>query len=145
MDKTTPVIRENIIKAVKLMGDKVETIIEKLLFSGSKILHKHAVAILEDSGIIDLRIRQLAHRNPTIRKTAAEFLVKAGTKAAFRGIILAAKDPDKEIRIQVVKALDQMNSPKGLPIMEELKNDPDRKVRRYTLWALERYEAKNLV
>ena len=145
MDKTTPVIREYIIKAIKLMGDKVETIIEELLFKESKILHKQAVAILEDSGIIDLRIRQLTHRNPAIRKKAAEFLTKAGTKAAFRGIILAAKDPDEEVRIQVVKALDKMNSPKGLPVLEDLKNDPDKRVKRYTLWAMERYEAKKLV
>ncbi len=145
MDKTTPVIRENIIKAIKLMGDKVETIIEELLFKESKILHKHAVSILEDSGIIDLRIRQLAHRNPIIRKKAAEFLMMAGTKAAYRGIILAAKDPAEEIRIQVVRALDHLNSPLGLPILEELKNDPEKRVKKYTLWALERYEAKKLV
>ncbi|MCK5200825.1 MAG: HEAT repeat domain-containing protein, partial [Spirochaetales bacterium] len=145
MDKTTPLIRENIIKAIKLMGDKVETIIEELLFKENKILHKHAVSILEDSGIIDLRIRQLAHRNPIIRKKAAVFLMKAGTKAAFRGIILAAKDPDEEVRIQVVKALEKMNSPEGLPILEELKNDPENRVKKYTLWAMERYEAKKLV
>ena len=88
---------------------------------------------------------RFAHRNPAVRKKAAEFLMKAGTKAAFRGIILAAKDPDEEVRIQVVKALDQMNSPNGLPILEELKNDPDKRVKRYTLWAMERYEAKKLV
>lgn len=145
MDKTTPVIRENIISAIKLMGDKVEIIIEELLFKESSILHKHAVSILENSGIIDLRIRQLAHRHPNIRKKAAEFLMQAGTKAAYRGIILAAKDPDKDVRIQVVKALDQMNSSEGLPFLEELKNDPEKKVRKYTLWALERYEAKKLV
>ncbi len=145
MDKTTPVIRKYIIRAIKLMGDKVETIIEELLFKESKILHKHAVSILEDSGIIDLHIRELTHRNPAVRKKAAEFLLKAGTKAAFRGIILAAKDPDQEVRIQVVKALDKMNTSKGLPILEDLKNDPDKRVKRYTLWAMERYEAKKLV
>ncbi|MCK5672953.1 MAG: HEAT repeat domain-containing protein, partial [Spirochaetales bacterium] len=75
MDKTTPAVRNNIIRAVKLMGDKVESIIEELLFDGSKILHKHAVSVLENSGIIELRIRQLAHRYPDIRKNAAEFLM----------------------------------------------------------------------
>jgi HEAT repeat protein len=145
MDKTTPSVRTNIIKAIRLMNSNVELLIEKLLVGDSKILHKHAVAILEDSGLIDLRIRQLAHRDPLVRRKAAEFLLNTGTKDAFRGIILAAKDPDNEVRIQVVKALDKMNAAHGLAILEELKNDPEKRVRKYTLWAMERYEAKNLV
>ena len=145
MEKTTPSIRQNIIKAIRIMGDKAEIIIEKLLYSENKILHKQAVSILDDSGIIDLRIRQLAHRDLKIRRKAAQFLMKAGTKKSFRGIILAAKDPDQEIRIQVIKALDQLNSTEGLSILEELKNDPEKRVKKYTLWALERYEAKKLV
>lgn len=145
MEKTTPSVRHNIIKAIKIMGDKAESIIEILLFSANKIVHKHAVTILDDSGIIDLRIRQLAHRDLPTRRKAAEFLLKTGTKKSFRGIILAAKDPDPEIRIQVIKALDLLNSTEGLSILEELKNDPEKRVKKYTLWALERYEAKQLV
>ncbi|MCK5154472.1 MAG: HEAT repeat domain-containing protein, partial [Spirochaetales bacterium] len=145
MEKTTSAVRQNIIKAIKIMGDKAETIIETLLFSDNKIIHKHAVSILDDSGIIDLRIRQLAHRDLTIRRKAAEFLLKTGTKKAFRGIILAVKDPDPEIRIQVIKALDLLNSTEGFSILEDLKNDPEKRVQKYTLWALERYEAKQLV
>jgi len=144
MEKTTPVIRENIIRSIKIMGDKAESIIESLLFKDNKILHKHAVRILDDSGIIDLRIRQLAHRDPKVRRKSAEFLMKTGTLKAFRGIIMAAKDPDYEVRIQVVKALDKICSPQGLSILAELKNDPEKRVRRYTLWALERYETKKL-
>ncbi|MDA3941442.1 MAG: HEAT repeat domain-containing protein, partial [Spirochaetia bacterium] len=145
MDKTTPVVQQNIIKSLKLMGKKAETIVETLLFNDNKILHKLAVKILEDSGIVDLRIRELTHRNPEIRRHAAKFLLKTGTLKAFRGIILAAKDPDMEVRIQVIKALDHMNSTDGIIVLEELKNDPARRVRNYTLWALERYEAKKLV
>ncbi len=145
MGKTTPVVGEYIIRAIKIMGDKAELFIEELLFRGSSIFHKHAVAILEDSGIVDFRIRQLAHRDPEIRLKAAEFLIKAGTKKAYRGIILSAKDPDERIRIKLVEALDQMSTSEGLPVLEELKNDPERRVRKYTLWALERYEAKKLV
>ena len=145
MEKTTPAVRQNIIKAIKIMGEKAETIIETLLFKDNKIIHKQAVAILDDSGIIDLRIRQLAHRDLTTRRRAADFLMKTGTKKSFRGIILAVKDPDPEIRIQVVKALDKLHLTEGLSILEELKNDPEKKVKKYTLWALERYEAKKLV
>ena len=145
MEKTSSKVRKNIIKAIRLMGEKAEIIIESLLFNDNKILHKHAVSILDDSGIIDLRIRQLAHRDLNTRRKAAEFLMKTGTKKTFRGIILAVKDPDSEVRIQVVKALDHLNSPEGLSILEELKNDPEKRVKKYTLWALERYEAKKLV
>ncbi len=145
MDGTTPVIRNKIIKAFRGMGPDAELFLEELLSTGDQILHKHITAILEDSGLVDLRIRQLSHRNPETRKTAAAFLLKTGTKAAYRGIIMAAKDPDEEIRIMVVKALDVLNSPRGLPILEELKNDPAKRVKRYTLWALERYEAKKLI
>ncbi len=145
MEKTTPPIRAYLIKAIRIMGGKAELFIEELLFGENKVLHKHAVTILEENGIVDLRIRQLAHRDPEVRLKAAEFLSKAGTKKSFRGIILSAKDPDSRIRIQLVKALDQMNTAEGLPVLEELKNDPEKRVRKYTLWALERYEAKNLV
>ncbi len=145
MEKTSPSAKQNIIKAIKIMGDKAEIIIEELLFSDNKILHNQAVSILEDSGIVDLRIRQLAHRDLNIRRKAAEFLMKTGTKKAFRGIILAAKDPDTEVRIQVVKALDHLNSSEGFSLLEELKNDPDKRIKKYTLWALERYEAKKLI
>jgi len=145
MGKTTSPIRAYLVRAIRIMGEKAELFIEELLFKGNKALHKHAVAILEGNGIVDLRIRQLAHRDPEIRLKAAEFLSKVGTKKAFRGIILSAKDPDNRIRVQLVKALDQMNNAEGLPVLEELKNDPEKRVRKYTLWALERYEAKNLV
>jgi HEAT repeat protein len=145
MEKTTPVVRDSIIKSIKIMGIKAEVVIEELLYNNNKIIHKQAVSILDNSGILDLRIRQLAHRDLNIRRKASEFLMKTGTLKAFRGIILAAKDPDKEIRIRVIKALDQLNSPEGLSVLEELKNDPDKRVRKYTLWALERYEAKKLV
>ncbi len=145
MEKTTSPIRTYLVRAIRLMGEKAELFIEELLFKGNKVLHKHAVAILEENGIVDLRIRQLAHRDPEIRLKAAEFLAKAGTKKAFRGIILSAKDPDTRIRVQLVKALDQMTTAEGLPVLEELKDDPEKRVRKYTLWALERYEAKNLI
>ncbi len=145
MNGTTPGIRNKIIKAFRLMGTDTQLYLEKILSADDKATHKNITSILEDSGLVDLRIRQLSHRDPDIRKRAAEFLLKTGTKAAYRGIIMAAKDPDEEIRIMVVKALDILNSPRGLSILEELKNDPEKRVKRYTLWAMERYEAKKLI
>jgi Mg/Co/Ni transporter MgtE len=48
------------------------------------------------------------------------------------------------VRTYVVKALDELNSDRGKELLEELKNDPQKKVRTYTSWALERYTARRL-
>jgi HEAT repeat protein len=100
--------------------------------------------VLEKTGYVEERIRQLAHRDPQVRQQAAEFLSLVGTKAAFRGIVLAARDPDQEVRVRVVKALERLETPEGQEILKSLENDPDSRVRRYTLWALERLRAKAL-
>ena len=67
-----------------------------------------------------------------------------GTRAAFRGIVLAARDPDEDVRVEVTKALEYLNTPEGAEILSDLENDPDKRVRKYTLWALERIKARNL-
>jgi HEAT repeat protein len=58
-------------------------------------------------------------------------------------MVLASRDPDDEVRVKVTRALERLNSESGNEILEELKNDPDKRIRKYTLWALERITAKN--
>jgi len=60
---------------------------------------------------------------------------------AFRGLVTAAKDPDQEVRVCVVKALEKLDSDQGREILEKLKEDPDNRIRKYTLWALERLDS----
>jgi HEAT repeat protein len=48
------------------------------------------------------------------------------------------------VRIRVTRALELLASPAGEKILKGLQEDPDRKVRRYTHWALERLKAKKL-
>ena len=40
--------------------------------------------------------------------------------------------------------LDALDSDRGRTILEELKKDPQRKIRTYTNWALERHQARRL-
>jgi HEAT repeat protein len=42
----------------------------------------------------------------------------------------------------VTKALEKLGTKEGNAILEKLKQDPDRKIRKYTLWALERVKAR---
>ncbi|WP_455382860.1 HEAT repeat domain-containing protein, partial [Salinispira pacifica] len=67
-----------------------------------------------------------------------------GTSAAFRGIVQAARDPDPEVRVKVVKALERLETDDGADILTALRADPERRVRKYTQWALERLRAKAL-
>jgi HEAT repeat protein len=54
---------------------------------------------------------------------------------------MAAKDPDQEVRVCVVKALEKLKSSQSHDILEKLKEDPDNRVRKYTHWALERLDS----
>ncbi len=124
------------------MGQKAEIIAEKILLEKDTPLRETAVEFLDMSGVVELTARKLAHRNPEERYRAAEFLSLIGSRKAYRSLITAAKDPSKKVRIEVIKAIDRLNSLEGNTILEDLKEDPDRKVRRYTVWALERAEAR---
>ena len=64
-----------------------------------------------------------------------------GTLPAFRGLVIAAKDPDQEVRVCVVKALEKLKSSHSREILEKLKEDPDMRIRKYTHWALERLDS----
>ena len=136
--------RELLMEILRSMGESAEYVLEAALVDAADSLRPVAVEVLESIGSIDARIRHLSNRDPSVRREAAAFLLKTGTRNAYRGLIQAARDPDEEVRTFVVKALDELNSDKGKAILEELKNDPHKKVRTYTKWALERYNARRL-
>ena len=99
--------------------------------------------VLEKVGYVDSLIRRLSHRDPEVRLRAAEILSFIGTLPAFRGIVLAARDPDQEVRVKVTRALETLDSKDGNEILNELQSDPDKRVRKYTTWALQRLRAKS--
>jgi hypothetical protein len=43
----------------------------------------------------------------------------------------------------VTRALERLNNESGNEILEQQKSDPDKRIRKYTLWAMERIRAKN--
>ena len=57
---------------------------------------------------------------------------------------MAARDPDNEVRVQVTKALERLATKEGSQILNALEEDPDRRIRKYTHWAIERIKAKSL-
>jgi len=107
-------------------------------------LRPHIAQILEEVGFVEAAIRRLSNRDAALRRETAAQLTLVGTKAAFRGIVQAARDPDGDVRVQVVKALERLETADGAEILAALQEDPDRRVRKYTHWALERLKAKAL-
>lgn len=108
-------------------------------------LQKYIAEVLESTGFVENHIRKLKHRDSAIRQESAGFLAAIKTKAAFRGIVLAARDPNPDVRIEVTKALEILNTDEGKDILKALEEDPDKSVRKYTYWALERVRTKSLV
>jgi len=137
-------LRDAITSAFKMMGDRGENAIRKVLEEDIASLKPFLADILEQTGYVESRIRMLNHRDPRIRRDAAIFLSKVGTSAAFRGIVLAARDPDDEVRVQVTKALERLATEEGSEILHALESDPDRRIRKYTHWALQRLQSKSL-
>lgn len=137
-----PELRDRIVEAFRRMGEAAEKPLLDLLDEGIGSLVPHITGVLESTGFVEHAIRKLNHRDPEVRREAAKKLSGIATTAAFRGIVLASRDPDQEVRVMVTRALEKLSSESGKEILEELKNDPDKKIRKYTLWALERVEAK---
>lgn len=140
----SPVLRDKIMNVFKLMGASGEDALKKLLAEDIASLKDSITGILETTGYVGHVIRKLSHRDPLIRRSAAEFLSMLGTESAFRGIVLAARDPDKDVRVQVIRALEKLNSKSGEKILQSLKSDPDKRVRKFTMWALARTKAKGI-
>ncbi len=145
MKDAEPTLREKISRVFKKMGGESEKAIRELLEEDIPSLHDYLTGILDSTGYTESIIRKLSHRDPAIRRDAADFLSQVGSKAAFRGIVLAARDPDDEVRVKVTRALEILAGKAGKEILEDLKNDPERRVRKFTLWAMERIRSKELV
>jgi len=135
-------LREKIVRVFETMGPEVESSMVELLREDIVSLRPYITSVLEETGFVDHTVRRLSHRDPQQRRDAAEVLSLIGTAAAFRGIVLAARDPDEQVRVMVTKALERLNTEEGREILEQLEQDPDRKIRKYTLWALERMKAQ---
>ncbi|MDC7240394.1 MAG: HEAT repeat domain-containing protein [Spirochaetales bacterium] len=140
-----PQLREDLTLVFRMMGYEGEVTMVELLKEDIPSLQKYIAEVLESTGFVENHIRKLKHRDPAVRQESASFLSAIRTKAAFRGIVLAARDPNPEVRVEVTKALEILNTDEGKEILKDLEQDPDKKVRKYTFWALERIRTKSLV
>lgn len=138
------VLRDRISEVFTAMGDSGENALVSLLKENIASLKPFLADILTRTGFVEILIRKLGHRKPQVRRDSAELLVEIATESAYRGIVLAARDPDSEVRIKVTRALESLGTPEGESILKSLEQDPDRKVRKYTHWAMERLKAKKL-
>lgn len=137
-------LKGRISKAMRAMGPEGEQALVDILREDVASLRPYAVEALESTGYVEARVRELKHRDPAKRMAAAQALDLVGSVAAFRGIVLAARDPHPEVRVAVTKALERLAGPEGKELLAELERDPDAKVRRYALWAAERVKAKSM-
>ncbi|MCL2066772.1 MAG: HEAT repeat domain-containing protein [Treponema sp.] len=136
-----PQLREKIIPVFKAQGRKAEPQILEILKDEVASFKPFLVKILEETGYVDEAKRRLLNRDIEVRREAALLLSLMDTLPAFRGLVLAAKDPDQEVRVCVVKALEKLKTSHGRDILEKLKDDPDSRIRKYTHWALERLDS----
>lgn len=140
----SPELRDKLTLVFSRMREAGEKMMIELLKEDITALKPFICEVLESTGFIESQIRFLKHRDPSIRREAARELSYIGTPSAFRGIVLAARDSDEEVRVAVTKALEKLNNDEGTEILRSLQNDPDRKVRKYTAWALERLESRKM-
>jgi len=134
--------KDRIVELFVHLGQGGEQHIRDLLEGDIPSLKPYLSEILERTGYVESMIRRLGHRKPEQRLEATKFLASLGTAASYRGVVLASRDPNESVRIQVAKALEKLQTKAGKNILEALKEDPDPKVRKYTHWALERFGAK---
>jgi len=138
------ILRDRIAEVFTAMGEKGENVLVELLKEDIASLKPFLSEILTRTGFVEILIRKLSHRKPQVRREAAELLAQIATDSAYRGIVLAARDPDREVRVKVTRALESLATPASESILKSLQDDPDRKVRRYTHWAMERLKARKL-
>ena len=138
-----PELRDAVTDSFRRMGEAAEPSLVELLKEEISSLMPHLSYILEETGYVEHLMRRLNHRDPEVRKDAAEILSLIGTTSAFRGVVLASRDPNDDVRVMVTKALERLASKSGKEILKELENDPDKRIRKYTQWALERIQAKS--
>ncbi|MCL2266688.1 MAG: HEAT repeat domain-containing protein [Treponema sp.] len=136
-----PALRDKLIPVFRAQGRKAEPQIVEILKDEVASVKPYLVKILEETGFIDETVRRLSNRSADTRREAAFLLSFMDTLPAFRGLVLAAKDPDQEVRVCVVKALEKLKSGHSREILEKLKEDPDSRIRKYTYWALERLDS----
>ncbi len=84
-----------------------------------------------DRGTVSARIRQLKHRDPFVRRTAAMALGDLGPEGAeaIPSLCAALDDPDPDVRRQAANALGQIGAGAAVPRLVRALEDENELVR----------------
>jgi len=128
-------VKDKIAGTIAIMVEECEEVLTALL---SFDMDASLLAdIFARTGLVELFIRRLGHRKSRVRREAVGLLARIATESAFRGIIFAARDPDKGVRMEAEKALKFLLSPAGKEMLEALEKDPNCELRQRTRWVIE--------
>ncbi len=141
--KAEPAFREELKHLFVHLGISMGESLALILREQSTEARKMIEEILAEGGYIDRLAALLNSPEVSQRIGAAEGLIAMETKDALKAALLAAGDPEKAVRIALVKALERLNTPGTNEMMADLCEDPDKKVRHFALWARERLESRN--
>ncbi|MFO7781006.1 MAG: HEAT repeat domain-containing protein, partial [Spirochaetia bacterium] len=98
MKDAEPALRDRLTDVFRVMATDGEDAMVDLLQQDIPSLRPFVTDILEKVGYVESLVRRLSHRSPEVRRNTAEILSFIGTPSAFRGIVLAARDPDQDVR-----------------------------------------------
>jgi len=142
-DSAVPAVKSLLNELFKEMGESVESVLMELLNkTGDLHTSRNISSVLDSTGYVESLIGVLKSASAAKRLDAAEKLSMIGTVKASRGLLYAARDINKNIRILSLKALVRIQQ--NTEVLTLLENDPDKKVRRYAAWAKERIKAEQL-
>ncbi|MDC7220535.1 MAG: HEAT repeat domain-containing protein [Spirochaetales bacterium] len=125
------------------LGMNIESSLSELLKTQSTEARKLIEEILDEGGYLDRLNEELKSPLPSKRVSAVEKLISLEKPLALKTAIMAVGDPEKAVRIAVIRALERLNSSGSALLIQELTDDPDKKVRTFALWAKERLESRN--
>jgi HEAT repeat protein len=124
-------------KVFERNGEICTPLLDSLLESKTGNFGENVQAIFYATGFLDRLGYRLRSRNREERLLAVKKLGQIGSLKAARSLVLALRDPDAGIRAKVIEILGTLNTDFSSHL-GELTHDPDRKVRQYAVWAIER-------
>ena len=118
-------------------GEICSPLLDSLLETGTDVVDEDLQAVFSATGFLDRLGSRLQSRNPGERLLAVNKLARIGSLKAARYLVAALRDPDAGIRAKTIERLGSLEGDFSSHV-SELTHDPDKKVRQYAIWAVER-------
>jgi HEAT repeat protein len=123
-----PETRCDVIRVLGRIGD--ERVVPKMIgiFRSCTAVEQacaiDALGALESPSVEPFLVRQLAHRDPQVRRHAVRALAQIGTASALLRLGIALRDEHPKVRMAVAKALASCPHPIARRALERLSLDP---------------------